>query len=114
MEDEMRIRATKTKNTIQYAIIKDINKNGKRTTCVYENIGNLEKLKKRAGDTEPMEWLNNYVKILNEQNKAETLPVIIQKNPNKIIEKNVQKCFNIRYLFLLETLQILKGEQNVL
>ena len=60
----MRIRATKTKNTIQYAIIRDINKNGKRTTCVYENIGNLDKLKQRAGDMEPMEWLNNYVQKL--------------------------------------------------
>ena len=104
----MRIRATKTKNTIQYAIIKDINKNGKRTTCVYENIGNLEKLKKRAGDMNPMEWLNNYVKKLNEQNKAETLPVIIQKNPNKIIDKNVQKCFNIGYLFLQDIYYKLK------
>ena len=26
-------------------VIKDINKNGKRTTCIYENIGNLDKLK---------------------------------------------------------------------
>ena len=104
----MRIRATKTKNTIQYAIIRDINKNGKRTTCVYENIGNLDKLKQRAGDMEPMEWLNNYVQKLNEQNKAETLPVIIQKNPNKIIEKNIQNCFNIGYLFLQDIYYKLK------
>ena len=104
----MRIRATKTKNTIQYAIIRDINKNGKRTTCVYENIGNLEKLKKRAGDMEPLEWLNNYVQKLNEQNKTETLPVIIQKNPNKIIEKNIQNCFNIGYLFLQDIYYKLK------
>ena len=47
---QMRVRATKTANTVQYAIIKDINKNGKRTTCVYENIGNFEKLKLKAGD----------------------------------------------------------------
>ncbi|MBR2786626.1 MAG: IS1634 family transposase [Clostridia bacterium] len=104
----MRIRATKTKNTIQYAIIRDINKNGKRTTCVYENIGNLEKLKKRAGDMGPLEWLNNYVQKLNEQNKAETLPVIILKNPNKIIEKNIQNCFNIGYLFLQDIYYKLK------
>ena len=47
---QMRVRATKTANTVQYAIIKDINKNGKRTTCVYENIENFEKLKLKAGD----------------------------------------------------------------
>ena len=104
----MRVNKTKSKNQVHFSIIKDITKNGKRTTCIYENIGNLEKLKKRAGDMEPMEWLNKYVKELNEQNKAETLPVIIQKNPNKIIEKNVQKCFNIGYLFLQDIYYKLK------
>ena len=29
----MRIRTIKTTNTVQYAIIKDGNKNGNRTTC---------------------------------------------------------------------------------
>ena len=104
----MRVNKTKSKNQEHYSIIKDITKNGKRTTCVYENIGNLDKLKQRAGDMEPMEWLNNYVQKLNEQNKAETLPVIIQKNPNKIIEKNIQNCFNIGYLFLQDIYYKLK------
>jgi len=96
----MRIRVIKTKNTEQFAIIKDITKNGKRTTCIYENLGTIDKFKKRAGDLEPLEWLNQYVSGLNEKNKQETLPVIIQKNPNKIIEKNLQTSFNIGYLFL--------------
>lgn len=96
----MRVRVIKTKNTEQFAIIKDIVKNGKRTTCVYENIGNLEKLQQRAGSEEPMEWLNNYVKNLNQQNKAENLPVIIKKDPSKIIDKNIQTSFNAGYLFL--------------
>ena len=96
----MRIRTTKTKNTIQYAIIKDVNKNGKRTTCVYENIGNLDKLKQRAKDEDPIEWLKKYVQELNIKDKEDNLPVIIKKNPNKIIEKNIQTSFNIGYLFL--------------
>ena len=104
----MRINKTKSKNQVHYSIIKDITKNGKRTTCVYENIGNLEKLKQRAGDMDPMEWLSNYVQDLNEKNKAEKLPVIIQKNPNVIIEKNVQNCFNIGYLFLQDIYYKLK------
>ena len=41
----MRIRTIKTPNTVQYAIIQDITRDGKRTKKVYENIGNLEKLK---------------------------------------------------------------------
>ena len=96
----MRIRATKTKNTVQYAIIKDITKNGKRTTCVYENIGNFEMLKQRAGETAPLDWLTKYVEDLNKKNKEERLPVIIRKDPSKIIEKNVQTSFNVGYLFL--------------
>ena len=96
----MRIRATKTKNTVQYAIIKDITKNGKRTTCIYENIGNFEKLKQRAGDENALEWLNKYVQKLNKKEKEEKLPVIIRKDPSKIIEKNVQTSFNVGYLFL--------------
>lgn len=96
----MRIRTTKTKNTIQYAIIKDITKNGKRTTCIYENIGNFEKLKQRAGDENALEWLNKYVQKLNKKEKEEKLPVIIRKDPSKIIEKNVQTSFNVGYLFL--------------
>ncbi len=62
----MRINKTKSKNKEHYSIIKDITKNGKRTTCVYENIGSLEKLKQRAGDEDPMVWLNNYVEELIE------------------------------------------------
>lgn len=96
----MRYKTTKTKNTIQYTIIQDITRNGKRTTCVYENIGNYDKLKLRAGNEEPLTWLNNYVKSLNKKLKEDSLPIIIQKNPNKIIDKNVQVEFNVGYLFL--------------
>ena len=96
----MRYKTTKTKNTTQYTIIQDIYKNGKRTTCVYENIGNYDKLKLRAGNEDPIPWLNNYVKELNKKMKEDSLPIIIQKNPNKIIDKNVQVEFNVGYLFL--------------
>ena len=96
----MRINKTKSKNNVHYSIIKDINKNGKRTTCIYENIGNLDKLKQRAGDNDPIEWLEKYVQELNKKNKEENLPVIIQKNPNRVIEKNIQTSFNVGYLFL--------------
>lgn len=96
----MRKNITKSKNVEHYSIIQDIIKNGKRTTCVYENIGNYDKLKLRAGDEDPLVWLNNYIKDLNKKAKEDSLPVIIQKNPNRIIDKDVQVEFNIGYLFL--------------
>lgn len=96
----MRYKTTTTKNTTQYTIIQDIKKNGKRTTCVYENIGNYDKLKLRAGNEDPIIWLDNYIKTLNKKAKEDNLPIIIQKNPNKIIDKNIQVEFNVGYLFL--------------
>ena len=104
----MRIRVTKSKNTTQYAIIKDIYKNGKRTTCVYENLGTIDKFKSRAKDEEPLVWLKNYVNELNKQNKEDELPVIIQKKPNILIDKNIQRCFNVGYLFLQDIYYKLK------
>lgn len=97
----MRVRKIKSKNSIHYAIIKDItNINGKRTTCVYENIGNMDKLKQRAGNMDPLEWLDNYVKELNLKSKEEKLPVIITKDPTRLIDKNCHCSFNVGYLFL--------------
>ena len=104
----MRINKTKSKNNVHYSIIQDIIKNGKRTTKVYENIGNYEKLKIRASNEDPLVWLNNYVKELNEKLKEDSLPIIIQKNPNRIIDKNVQVSFNVGYLFLQDIYYKLK------
>lgn len=96
----MRINKTKSKNKEHYSIIQDVNINGKRTTKVYENIGNFDNLKLRAGNEEPLEWLKNYVSELNKKHRENSLPVIMRKTPNKIIEKNVQHSFNVGYLFL--------------
>jgi transposase len=98
--DFMRIKKVKTKNTVQYSIIKDITINGKRTTKIYENLGTLDKIKKRAGEINPFVWLKDYVYKLNKQIKEDTLPIIIKKDPNKIIIKDQQLLFNAGYLFL--------------
>ena len=104
----MRINKTKSKNMEHYSIIQDINKNGKRTTKVYENIGNFEKLKQRAGDEDPLVWLKNYVQELNKKEKENKMPVIIKKDPSKVINKNVQSSFNVGYLFLQDIYYKLK------
>lgn len=96
----MHIKKTKSKNFEHYSIIYDAKINGKRTSKVYENIGNFEKLKQRAGNQDPINWLNQYVQELNQKLKEDSLPVIIQKTPNKQIDKNVRTSFNVGYLFL--------------
>ena len=107
----MHIKKTKSKNFEHYSIIYDVKINGKRTSKVYENIGNYEKLKLRAGDEDPIKWLNNYVKELNNKQKDNSLPVIIQKNPNKLIDKDVRLSYNIGYLFLQDLYYKLKLDE---
>ena len=87
----MHIKKTKSKNFEHYSIIYDVKVNGKRTSKVYENIGNYDKLKLRAGNENPETWLNNYVNELN-----------------KKIEKNKQVTFNGGYLFLQDIYYDLK------
>ena len=95
----MRLGISKSKNTINYYIIKDYNKNGKRSTKHVLRIGNLEEVKKLAGDTDYKEWLKNYVKKYNEEHCQKEI-IIIKKNNKKIIEMNKKVSFNVGYLFL--------------
>ena len=96
----MRIKITKSKNKEHYSIITDTTINGKRTTKIYENIGNFETLKQRAGTEEPITWLKKYVEKLNEQNKTNSLPILIEKYQNRLIDKDKQNSFNAGYLFI--------------
>lgn len=96
----MNIKVTKSKNHEHYSIIYNVKVNGKRTSKVYENIGNYEDLKKRAQDEDPIKWLKNYVQELNIKQKENKIPIIIKKDQNKLIGKNVQTSFNVGYLFL--------------
>ena len=96
----MRLKYTKSKNSAHYCIIQDININGKRTTKVYENLGNYESFCRRAGDKDPFEWAKEYIESLNQSHKESQLPVLIEKSPNTLIAKNEQRTFNCGYLFL--------------
>ena len=95
----MRLGISKSKNTINYYIIKDYTKNGKRSTKHVERIGNLEEVKNMAGNQDYKSWLKNYVKQYNEEHcKSET--IIIKKNNKKIIPLDTRNTFNVGYLFL--------------
>ena len=96
----MRIKKTFSKNFEFYYIIKDINRNGKRTTKIVEKLGTIDKIKERAKNEDPITWLNNYVDDLNKKEKEGTREIIKSFSPNKIIDKDVQRCFNGGYLFL--------------
>ena len=95
----MRLGISKSKNTINYYIIKDYTKSGKRSTKHVERIGNLEEVKKLAGNQDYQEWLKNYVKKYNEEHCKKEI-ITIKKNNKKIIDSNINNNFNVGYLFL--------------
>ena len=95
----MRLGISKSKNTINYYIIKDYTKNGKRSTKHVERIGNLEEVKKLAGNQDYQEWLKDYVKKYNEEHYKKEI-ITIKKNNKKIIDSNINNKFNVGYLFL--------------
>lgn len=95
----MRLGISKSKNTINYYIIKDYTKNGKRSTKIVKRIGNLDDIKIMAGNMDYNLWLKNYVEKYNEEH-CHNETILIKKNNKKIIEKDVNKSFNVGYLFL--------------
>ena len=98
----MRLKMTKTKTNVTYCIIKDYtNLQGKRSTCVYEALGNMEKLKERFGSNDTMVKVQEYIDSLNQRIKNNReLPINLTLNPNKQIEKNINRTFYSGHLFL--------------
>ena len=95
----MRLKISKSKNTILFYIIKDYTRNGKRSTKIVKRIGNLEDVKTMAGDTDYKEWLKEYIRDFNEKQGRNEV-VLIKKNTRKIIKKDINNSFNVGYLFL--------------
>jgi transposase len=107
----MRIKISRSKNSESYFLIKDIYKNGKRTTKVVEALGNREEIQQKYPDLDPLEWANSYAKKRTEEEKMESAKIMVPYNPNKQILKGTQRSFNIGYLFLQSIYHQLKLDQ---
>ena len=103
----MRLNIRTKNNYSYYTIIKDYtNLNGTRTTTVFEKLGNQQQVEERFGKVNTIENIKKYIEELNNENKEEIINV--QFNPNKTIERNIKKRFNIGYLFLKKIYNELK------
>ena len=95
----MRLNIRKKNNYSYYSIIKDYtNLDGKRTTKIFEKLGNQKQVEERFGKTNTIDNIKKYIEILNNEDKEE----LIKKefNPNKRISLKVKRQFNVGYLFL--------------
>lgn len=104
----MFIKKTNSKNACHYSIVYNVVINGKRTSKIYENIGNYNDLLTRAGGKDPEIWLKSYVDEINKKIKENSLPTFLKKIPNKKIEKGKPQAFNGGYLFLQDIYYSLK------
>ena len=98
----MRLKATNSKNTTNYYIIKDYIKNNKRSTKIVDKIGNTQKITELA-NKEGVSfnvWLNNYLQNYIKEHSVEKEIVLIKKNSKKQISKNEKRIYNVGYLFL--------------
>lgn len=98
----MRLKKTVTKSNTTYCIIMDYkNLNGKRSTSVFEALGNDNDLVKRFGKENTMNKVQEYINSLNKMIKEnKELPVKLLLDPNKQIEKDINRTFFSGHIFL--------------
>ena len=95
----MRLKTSKSKNSVLYYIIKDYSDiKGKRTTKIYEKLGNQQQVEERFGKINTLEKIKDYISNLNNEDKEELLKK--EYNPNKRISGGIKRQFNVGYLFL--------------
>ena len=98
----MRLKKTVTKSNTTYCIIMDYkNLNGKRSTSVFEALGNDNDLINRFGKENTMDKVQEYIDSLNKTIKEnKELPVKLLLDPNKQIEKDINRTFFSGHIFL--------------
>ena len=96
----MRLNTVKCPNATSYYVIKDVEKNGKRSTQVVEKLGTREDLLARCGDLDPLAWAKAYIEDLNRQAREGQFDYIAKYSSAKQLEEGQQREFKGGYLFL--------------
>ena len=95
----MRLKTSESKNAILYYVIKDYTDiKGKRTTKIFEKLGNQDQVEERFGKVDTINKIKEYINKLNNEDKEELLRR--EYNPNKRISPGIKRQFNVGYLFL--------------
>ena len=105
--DVMRLNIRTKNGYSYYSIIKDYtNIKGKRTTKIFEKLGNKEQVEERFGKNDTINKIKEYIEELKNEDKNELLKR--EYNPNKRIAPGVKKQFNVGYIFLKKLYEELK------
>lgn len=104
----MRVKKSVSKHSISYSIIKDVYRDGKKTSKIVEALGNEEEILEKHPGVDPYTWAKGYAEELTRIEKEANHKVIAKYNPTKQIELNNQRLFNAGYLFLKKIYHELK------
>lgn len=96
----MKLTCAGTKKSPTYYIQKTIRIGNKTTTKTVERLGNIEEIKARCGDQDPIEWAKEYAKKLTIAEKDAKKGVLLKLSSSMLIDKNVRNSCNAGYLFL--------------
>lgn len=95
----MRIMKGKSKDPT-FHVIKDVRRNGKRSTEIVENLGSASEICKKHHVDDAEVWAKEYIEKLREDKKEKGHKVLIPFNTNVIVNQGEQFSFNVGYLFL--------------
>lgn len=96
----MRLMIGRSKSNTTYHIIRDVKRDGKRSTEIVENLGNAEEIRVKYGVDDAEAWAKKHLAELNKSEADREHKVLIPFSTKKMIEKGRQRRFNVGYLFL--------------
>lgn len=97
----MILRTVSSKNTTLYYVQKSYRQeNGKNATKYVERLGNIDQLKARFGEEDPIGEARRYVAELTMAEKTAQETITISCKPSALIRKGEKRCSNGGYLFL--------------
>ena len=83
-----------------YHVIRDVRRNGKRSTEIIENLGNASDIRKKYNVTDVDAWADEYIKKRREEEADKDHKVLLPFHTNQTISLNEQLSYNAGYLFL--------------
>lgn len=107
----MRVKKSVSKHSTSYTIIKDIYRDGKKTSKIVEFLGNDQDILDKHPDVDPYAWAREYAKKLTRQEKEHNRKIIAKYSPVQQIAYGKQTLFNVGYLFLQSIYHELKMDQ---
>lgn len=96
----MYISTSKSKNVTIYYVCKSFRKDGGTSSKRIETLGTIEDIRRRCGDSDPIEWARDYARKLTEMDKAEQRAITVSLRPGLSMAMNERKVFNGGYLAL--------------